>query len=141
MKRTNATYQQVGEAGIHKVFHLAGVLLELSVLLQADVVEDVLANFDRRLLDLVDVPREERLQAGEEVHDVSGVDVPKDVIEVLHYLLEVVLLVLELLGAHVPAEDVHGAEGQDLLGIDRLTQHLVELQRGRGPRKLLPCVT
>lgn len=109
MKGTNATHQQVGEAGIHKVLHVARVLLELLVLLQADVVEDVLANVGVRLLDLAHVAREERLQAGKEVHDVSGVDVPKDVIEVLHQLLEVVLLVVELLGAHVPAEDVHGA--------------------------------
>lgn len=70
---------------------------------------------------------------------MSGVDVPEDEVKVLHHLLEVLLFVLELFGAHVPAEDVQGAVRQELLGLHGLAQGLVELQPRRGT--LLACVT
>lgn len=72
---------------------------------------------------------------------MPSVDVSEDVVEVLHTLLKVAFPVLELLGAHVPAEDVQGAVRQDVLGLDGLTQHFVELQQGRRRRKLLAFVT
>lgn len=59
---------------------------------------------------------------------MAVVNVAEDEVEVLHHVPEVLLAVLELLGAHVPAEDVHGAVRQQLLGLEGIVELRVNLQ-------------
>lgn len=129
LKNTTHTHQEISKAGVDQVTDVLGVLLQFLVLLVADVVQEEASDVPGDGVDLGHVTLEERAEHGHEVGGVAAVDVAEDEVEVLDQLLEVFLMVVELLGAHVAGENVQGAVSQDGFGFHGFVQFLVNLEK------------